>query len=103
MGDKTYFVYIVASASRVLDAGVTSNLMARVWQHKQGTVAGFSRKYRTKELMWFETFGEIRDAIECEKRIKGWRRSKKIALIQKMNPHWKDLSAEWYPGATLIV
>ena len=89
---KNYYVYIMASISRVLYIGVTNDLERRVSEHKSGTFEGFTRMYRCKRLVWYEMFRDIRQAIECEKRLKGWLREKKIALIEELNPNWADLS-----------
>jgi putative endonuclease len=87
-----YYVYIMASASRVFYIGVTNNLARRAWEHKQKRFPGFSSRYNTKELVYFETWGDIRAAIAREKQIKGWLRRRKIALIDSLNPQWKDLT-----------
>ena len=84
----------MASASRVLYTGVTNNLLRRVWQHKNKQVPGFTACYRVTELVYFEAFGQVRDAIAREKQIKAWLRTKKMALIESLNPQWKDLSAD---------
>ena len=89
-----YHVYILANASGVLYTGVTSGLERRVAQHKQGLFAGFTKEYEVKRLVYFEGFGDVRDAISREKQIKGWRREKKLALIRRMNPKFRDLSGE---------
>ncbi|MGE5801870.1 MAG: GIY-YIG nuclease family protein [Gemmatimonadota bacterium] len=89
---RTYHIYIMASRSRVLYAGVTNDLARRVNEHKQGLVAGFTFKYRVTRLVYFEEFADIRDAIVREKEIKGWKRSRKISLIEGRNPTWEDLS-----------
>ena len=91
---KTYHVYIMASASRVLYIGVTGDLLRRVIEHKEMRVPGFTARYCVTELVYFEAFGDIRIAIAREKRIKGWLRARKIALIESFNPHWRDLAAE---------
>ena len=91
---KTYHVYIMASASRVLYVGVTGHLARRVWEHKHKRVPGFTVRYRVTELVYFEAFGDIRAAIAREKQIKGWLRARKITLIHAFNPRWKDLSAD---------
>jgi putative endonuclease len=98
MQAKTYFTYIVASKSRTLYIGVTSNLYERVFQHKQKTFSGFTAKYNCNRLVWFERFGEIEQAIRREKELKGRLRARKIALIVEANPTWEDLSAQWYPN-----
>jgi putative endonuclease len=92
---KTYSVYIMASKSRTLYTGVTSNLQHRVWRHRAKRLTGFSAKYNTTRLVYFEHFSEVLAAIQREKQIKGWLRSKKIALIESANRDWKDLSEPW--------
>ena len=91
---KTYHVYIMASASRVLYIGVTGDLLRRAREHKEKKVPGFTAHYRVTELVYFEAFGDARVAIAREKQLKGWLRSRKIALIESFNPRWKDLSTE---------
>ena len=91
---KTYHVCMMAGASRVLYVGVTGDLLRRVREHKEKKVTGFTARYNVTELVYFEAFGDIRLAIAREKQLKGWLRSRKIALIESFNPHWKDLSAE---------
>jgi len=95
-GQKGYFVYIMSSQRRVLYVGVTSNLVRRVFQHKTGAVEGFSSRYKVTQLVYYESFDDVRNAIRREKEIKGWIRQKKIALIESVNPKWKDLSAGWF-------
>ena len=90
-----YHAYILASASGVLYTGVTSGLERRVAQHKQGLFDGFSKEYEVTRLVYFEGFGDIRDAISREKQIKRWRREKKLALIRTMNPKFRDLSEKF--------
>jgi putative endonuclease len=89
---KTYHVYIMASASRVLYIGVTGDLLRRVREHKEMRIPGFTTRYRVTELVYFEPFGDIRIAIAREKQIKGWLRTRKIALIDSFNPRWRDLA-----------
>jgi putative endonuclease len=91
------YVYILASRSRNLYTGVTSNLERRLAQHRSGLVPGFTKRYRIFRLVHYETFGDIRLAIAREKEIKTWRREKKIWLIKGNNPLWKDLAADWFP------
>jgi len=92
---RTYYTYIVASASRVLYVGVTGNIRQRVYEHKQGLCSGFTAKYRCKRLVWFESYWYIENAIDREKELKGWLRAKKIALIEQENPTWVDLAEDW--------
>ncbi len=93
---KTYYVYIMTNNTRTLYTGVTSNLGRRVLQHKRKLHPGFTREYNINRLVYYETFGEIRVAIQREKQIKGWLRAKKVALIVSANPAWRDLSQGWY-------
>jgi putative endonuclease len=93
---KTYFVYIITNRSKTLYTGVTNNLVRRVREHKTGAGSGFAAKYKLDCVVYFERFQDIRNAIEREKRIKGWLRIKKVALIVSVNPAWRDLSQEWY-------
>jgi putative endonuclease len=89
---KTYWVYILASDSGVLYIGVTNHLARRVAEHKAKAVPGFTAQYNCDRLVWHEAFSNANEAIAAEKRIKGWRRSKKVALIVQKNPSWSDLS-----------
>jgi putative endonuclease len=91
---KTFHVYILAGESGVLYTGMTNNLARRVWQHQQRQSPGFTRTYNVKKLVWFEAHGTASSAIAREKQIKGWLRARKIALIEAVNPRWKDLSGE---------
>jgi putative endonuclease len=88
---RTYYVYIAASNSRVLYIGVTSDLIKRVHQHKEGVVDGFTKSYRADRLVYFEKTSDVHVAITREKQLKGWRREKKVALVEAMNPKWNDL------------
>jgi putative endonuclease len=90
--ERTFHVYILAGKSGVLYTGVTSNLVLRVHQHKQRKISGFTQKYNVTRLVWFEAHGRATSAIAREKQIKAWTRAKRIALIEKANPQWKDLS-----------
>jgi putative endonuclease len=96
MMEGACFTYIVASRSHTLYVGVTGDLQKRVFEHKWKEHEGFTERYNCDRLVWFETHGEIRNAIAREKQLKGWRREKKIALIEKTNPAWVDLSKDWY-------
>jgi len=94
---RDYSVYILASVSRVLYIGVTNDLERRLFEHRQKLMLGFTAKDHVTRLVWFEQFGDIRDAIAREKQLKGWRRAKKIALIESANPNWRELSEAWQP------
>ena len=96
VGRKSLFHLIMSSQRRVLYIGVTNDLVRRVFQHKTGVFEGFSSQYKVTQLVYYESFDDIRNAIRREKTIKGWLRSKKIELIESLNPKWKDLSFGWY-------
>lgn len=86
------YVYILANKKNgTIYTGVTNDIVRRVFEHKQGFVDGFSKKYDLKRLVYFDSFESIYDAITMEKRIKRWRREWKLALIEKLNPEWQDL------------
>ncbi len=91
-----YHVYILASATGVLHVGVTNHLERRVAQHKEKRLPGFAKRYHVARLVYFEPFGDVRNAIAREKEIKGWRREKKLALIRSMNSAFRDLSLEFH-------
>ena len=94
---KHFYVYIMTNGPRshVLYTGVTGNLPRRVSEHKSKLSPGFTSRYNLTRLVYYDMFVYPAEAIAREKEIKGWRRSKKIALIETMNPHWHDLAAEW--------
>jgi len=92
---KQYYVYIMTNHSRTLYTGVTNNLERRVYEHKHKLVPGFTQKYNITMLVYYEETPDVHVAIAREKQIKGWLRSKKIALIESLNPNWEDLSTEW--------
>lgn len=94
---KQYYVYIMSNKSKTLYTGVTDDLERRVYQHNNKLIEGFTKKYKITILVYYEETTDIRSAIAREKQIKGWRRSKKIALIESMNPQWNDLSQVWSP------
>ena len=93
---RAYWVYILASRSRVLYTGVTNDLVRRVKEHKQHLIPGFTQTYRVTRLVYFEQFGDICDAIAREKQIRGWVRARKIELIEVRNPTWADLAEHWF-------
>ncbi|HET9786001.1 MAG TPA: GIY-YIG nuclease family protein [Pyrinomonadaceae bacterium] len=98
---RQYYVYIMASRSRTLYTGVTNDLERRVFEHKEKLVPGFTTKYRIERLVYFEITEDVHSAIAREKQIKGWTRDKKVALIDSLNPTWKDLSAGWFERKTM--
>ena len=91
----SYYVYILASKRNgTLYIGVTNDLIRRVYEHKNGLIEGFTKKYSVKNLVYYEQTNDVREAILREKRLKKWNRDWKIKLIEKMNPDWKDLSED---------
>ena len=99
---RRYYVYILASKSRVLYVGITNDLWRRVGEHKNNVFPGFTSKYRIHRLVYVESFKYVGNAITREKHIKGWLREKKIALIRSSNPTWEDLSQTWFDGKEAI-
>jgi putative endonuclease len=90
--EKAFYVYLMTSGRNgTLYVGVTSNLIKRVWEHKEGVVEGFTREYGVKELVWYEMHDSPETAISREKQIKKWNRAWKIRLIEESNPYWRDL------------
>src|SRR5271169_1756172 len=97
---RTYCTYIMGSLSGTFYIGMTGNLRKRVFEHRSHRIEGFTDKYQVERLLYRESFDEVQKAINREKQLKGWRRSKKIALIESVNPHWLDLAREWFPWMT---
>jgi putative endonuclease len=93
--DYLFFVYIMASISGTLYVGVTNNVYARSGQHKSGIGSAFCRKYGIDRLVYYEEHRYIRNAIARETEVKKWRREKKVALIEGMNPGWRDLRSDF--------
>lgn len=90
-----YWVYILSNLTRsTIYTGVTNDLVRRLHEHREGLLAGFSKKYRTHSLVYLEETSDIVAAITREKQLKGWTRAKKNALIESMNPHWEDLGVK---------
>lgn len=96
MHEGGYFTYVRASRSHTIYIGVTGDLHRRVFQHKWREHDGFTARYNCDRLVWFERHQEAHLAIAREKELKGWRRAKKIVLIESLNPAWADLSRDWY-------
>ena len=89
-------VYIVASGFHgTIYTGVTSNLLQRIHQHREGALAGFTARYACKRLVWFEMHGDMENAITREKQLKNWTRAWKVALIEEENPTWRDLAEDF--------
>ena len=100
--EHRYYVYILASKSRVLYIGVTNNLRARILQHRSGEFGGFTSDYKVHRLVYYEQHGWVQNAIAREKQIKRWRREKKTWLIERENPTWEDLAGDWGKPVKLI-
>jgi putative endonuclease len=89
---RAYWVYILANKPRgTLYIGVTNGLIFRVERHKAGKASSFTRKYKVHQLVWFQEFADVREAIQREKTMKEWPRAWKVNLIERTNPHWEDL------------
>jgi putative endonuclease len=99
---REYYVYIMSSESGVLYTGVTDNLPRRVLQHKKKVNKGFTSRYNINRLVYFENTPDISAAIAREKQIKGWKRIRKVQLINSMNPEWRDLSLDFMDVDTII-
>ncbi len=97
MRDYNYYVYIITNSNnRVMYIGVTNDLERRLYEHKNKLADGFTKRYNISKLVYYEHTTDIYSAITREKQLKGWNRSRKNALVETMNPEWKDLSEEWY-------
>jgi putative endonuclease len=93
----SYAVYIMTNPSRTLYVGMTNDLARRVYEHQHHLLEGFTARYNVVHLAYYEQTDDVAAAIAREKQIKGWRRSRKIALVESMNPEWRDLSRDWDP------
>jgi putative endonuclease len=93
---RTFHVYIMTNVSGTLYTGVTNNIERRVYEPQNHVTAGFTAKYRISKLLYYEEHDSASTAIAREKQIKGWRRRRKIELIESVNPNWKDLAADWF-------
>jgi len=93
---RDYYVYIMSNRTHVLYIGVTNDLLRRVEEHREGILGGFTSKYKLRRLVYYEHSNDVVAAIAREKQLKNWRREKRIALIERMNPTWSDLSREMF-------
>lgn len=91
MNTNQFAVYIMASLSGTIYTGFTTNLIKRIWEHKNNIVPGFTKKYQCHKLVYYELCDSFEGALAREKEIKGWNRKKKEGLIKTINPKWKDL------------
>jgi len=93
--DYNFWIYIVTNRNHsVLYIGVTNRFSRRTWEHREGNRAGFAADYRCTKLIYYEWYRNIRDAIARESQLKKWSRVKKVALINRLNPSWRDLGAD---------
>jgi len=90
-----FWVYILSSRSGTLYVGITGFFEQRIHQHKYDSIEGFTKKYQCHRLVYYESYQDVGVAIGREKQIKRWRREKKIASIEKVNPRWQDLAEQW--------
>jgi putative endonuclease len=93
---RSFYVYILASRSKALYIGVSSDVQRRVYEHKMKLLPGFTTKYNIDRLVYLENAETAQIAIAREKQLKGWTRARKIELIEAANPEWDDLSEGWY-------
>ncbi|HTV06887.1 MAG TPA: GIY-YIG nuclease family protein [Acidobacteriaceae bacterium] len=100
MHERRYSTYIVASRTHVIYIGVTNDIERRMREHKNDEFDSFTSKYKCNRLVWLEQYNSPSAAIARETQLKGWRRSRKIDLIERSNPTWIDLSEEW--GRTFL-
>jgi putative endonuclease len=91
MGRQSYVYLLASKPYGTLYIGVTADLLQRVWQHREKTADGFTKRYGVTQLVWYEVHDDIMAAITREKQLKEWKRAWKIELIQKTNPYWRDL------------
>ena len=96
MNNRRFFVYICSNVSRTLYIGVTNDIARRVWEHREKKCDSFTRAYNITMLVHLEEFERADDAIAREKQLKGWRREKKVWLIERENPQWLDLAHDWF-------
>jgi putative endonuclease len=96
MDHHSYIVYIVASRSRVIYIGLTNDLHRRVFEDRNGLIEGFTRQYKCHRLVCYESFDDVNKAIDREKQLKRWNRTKKVWLIERRNPRWEDLAEQRY-------
>jgi len=101
MPHTRFYVYILSNRTRVLYVGRTSDLIRRMHQHRNGLIQGFTRRYNVTHLVHFEQTDSARISIQRERQLKGWRRARKIQLIEVGNPEWKDLAEEWFQPRSL--
>ena len=94
MVGRIYYIYIVGNERPTLYIGITSNLIKRIYQHKNGIIEGFTKRYKLGKLLYFEEYFDVKKAITREKQLKNWHRNWKLNLIKSKNPKYKDLYQE---------
>ncbi|NIR00113.1 MAG: GIY-YIG nuclease family protein [Gemmatimonadales bacterium] len=95
VASNDYYVYIIANKSGMLYTGVTNDLARRMAEHKGKSLPGYASRYNIRRLVYYEATDDIGAAIAREKTIKGWLRARKVALIESVNPDWRDLTEDW--------
>ena len=94
-----YYVYILVNkTNNVMYVGVTNDLQRRLYEHKNGLVEGFTKRYRIHKLVYYEGYSDVKEAIAREKQVKGFLRLRKNQLVEGTNPAWEDLSSDLFPG-----
>jgi putative endonuclease len=91
---RDYYVYVLRNRTGTLYIGMTNNLERRLAEHRLGLADGFTKRYRIKQLVYYETTSDVHAALARERQLKGWTRRRKAALIRSTNPDWRDLSAD---------
>ena len=97
MKEPRFFVYMLASDTKVLYTGVTRDLLRRLYAHRHGLIPGFTSRYRVTHLVYYEETNSARSAFTRERQIKKWSRTKKVALVESTNAGWLDLGEDWFP------
>ncbi|MEO1023792.1 MAG: GIY-YIG nuclease family protein [Bacteroidota bacterium] len=96
MNRKVYYVYMLSNASKMIYIGMTNNLTRRIYEHRNKLLKGYTQKYNLHDLVYYEETDDVGRAIEREKQLKGWKRNRKVKLIEAVNPGWKDLAERWF-------
>ena len=99
---KQYFIYILSSKNKVLYIGFTNILARRIYEHRQGLIDGFTKRYNVNKLVYYESHSSLKSAVKREKQLKNWHRQWKINLIESVNKEWKDLYLEISDLAKII-
>jgi putative endonuclease len=101
VGTRDFYVYLLTNRTGTLYTGMTNDIQRRMYEHKNKLVEGFTKKYNIDMLVYYEVTSDVGEALTREKQVKAWRRSKRIALIESVNPQWQDLSEGWFASPPL--